>query len=572
MRSKGIKSILQNHRLSNEGLWIRIYILVTVGIFLIRVVWFAAHYGGIEHDSGWYLGVAKNLAHRGIYASYSNTIVTEGVDVYPSIHGRFDVQDKDGFVYFPSGVTVGPGYVLPQSILLRVFGDGWWQYRLWPLATYTGLLFLLFYITWVLGGLWSLFLFQVWLWAVPQLTTIFAYESFSEHTALFYLLLSFLIYYKGSKAEKEYLHMLAAGFFLSLSILTKLLFALTILAFVPMIIWDIYSKPKQLRTLSLRWTVFAIGFIIPIGMFEIYRYFSLVSRFGIEGWEAINNAFWLTFSHSGSGVNNLGNLDWSFAGKKLRLWSEVGIQPFWLPWICFLLSPLFVLKYTRKEAWSLILIIYSGAMVSLLWFVLISPTGWGRHAWHGLVSAMILVSVVFGTTLRDRMREFRKENVLIVLLILSILGFSIQTYNIEMRPFLNQATIDKWLITRNGAKGFTQGFPHAPVFSLADQREAIDFFVRTIQKDDRIYYLGWFLVAEMSPLVDKVFYPLDRYINNNRVNPEGGSSYLIFGPYQQCSWRVVPEWYLGSAISQLCRNIVFANQSYTICKLKEDLG
>jgi hypothetical protein len=338
-----------------------------------------------------------------------------------------------------------------------------------------------------------------------------------------------------------------------------------------MMFWEVYSSPKQLRNVSIRWIVFTLGFILPIGMFETYRYLSLVSRFGIEGWKAINRALWLTFTTSGSGVKNLGSLDWSFAGRKLRVWSEVGIQPFWLPWICFFLSPLLLLKYVRREARRLMSIIYAGAVVSLLWFVLISPTGWGRHAWYGLVLAMMLVSIVFGTIFTVILRELRKENVLIGLLILSILGFSLQTYNIEMRPFLNQSTIDKWLITRNGARGFTQGFPHAPVFSLADQREAVDFFTNTIHKEDRIYYLGWFLVAELSPLVDKVFYPLDRYINNNLTNPEGGSSFLIFGPYQQCSWRVVPEWYLGAAISQLCSNIVFANRSYTLCKIKEDL-
>lgn len=566
MSKLGIKSILQ-HR--PQSFWIGIYIFVTVGLFLFRVVVFAAQYGSIEHDSGWYLGVAKNLAHRGIYASYSNTIVVEGEGVYPSIHGKFDAQDEDGFVYFPSGVTVGPGYVFPESIILKVLGNGLWQYRLWPLATYAGLLFLLFYITWAIGGLWSLLLFQIWLWAIPQLTTTFAYEAFSEHTALLYLLLSFLIYYRGSRAEKKYLYMFTSGIFLSLSVLTKLLFALSTMAFALMMVWEIYSAPKKLKTVGFRWAVFAIGFISPLVMFEIYCYLSLVSRFGIKGWKAINEAFWLTFTTSGSGVKNLGSLDWSFIGRKLRLWSEVGIQPFWLPWICFLLSPLVFFKYARKEAWRLTTIIYAGALVSLLWFVLISPNGWGRHAWNGLVLAMMLVSIVFGTIFRDRLRDFRKENVVIVLLILSILGFSLQPYNIEMRLFLNQATIDKWLITRNGARGFAQGFPHTPVFSLADQREAVDFFAHNIQKDDRIYYLGWFLVAEISPLVDKVFYPLARHINGNLVNPDGGSSYLIFGPYQQGVGSMVSDGYVKANMSGFCETIVFANPSYVVCRLKQ---
>src|SRR3990170_7616752 len=97
-----------------------IYIIAIVSLFLLRSIFFAANYGGIEHDSGWYLGVARNLAQRGIYASYTNTIIPEEQGDYPSIHGRFSVQDENGYSYFPAGVTVGPGYIIPEAILLKI--------------------------------------------------------------------------------------------------------------------------------------------------------------------------------------------------------------------------------------------------------------------------------------------------------------------------------------------------------------------------------------------------------------------------------------------------------------------
>jgi len=124
--------------------FLKIYLGLTVILFLARMVLFAGEFGGIEHDSGWYLGVARNLAERGIYASYTNTTTSGGVGAFPSIHGRFSVQDKNGFSYFPAGVTAGPGYIIPEAMIIKVFGFGWWQARAWPIITLGLLLAALF--------------------------------------------------------------------------------------------------------------------------------------------------------------------------------------------------------------------------------------------------------------------------------------------------------------------------------------------------------------------------------------------------------------------------------------------
>ena len=110
-------------RLLKRTNWVNIYIFSTAFFFLFRVIFFASEFGAVEHDSGWYLGVARNLAQRGIYASYTNTIREEGIGAQPSIHGRFSVQDNNGYSYFPAGVTAGPGYVIPQAILLKILSN-----------------------------------------------------------------------------------------------------------------------------------------------------------------------------------------------------------------------------------------------------------------------------------------------------------------------------------------------------------------------------------------------------------------------------------------------------------------
>ena len=326
MSSLGTESLLQKHRQSRKNLRIKIYFLVTVGLFLFRVVWFAANFGSIEHDSGWFLGVAKNLANRGIYASYINTVEVEGAGVYPSLRRGLSIQDEKGFSYFPAGVTVGPGYVFPQALLLKIFGNGYWQYRLWPLITYMGLLFSLFYLVWSLAGMWGLVIFQIWLWAVPQMTTTFAYEGFGEHIALFYLLVGYCLFLKAYQGKRSKVFFFFAGCFFAFAILTKLLFLITLCAFLPVALWEAYTKRNELKRVFWRWISLFAGFVVPVFLFEIYRFASIVPIFGIHLWNILNANTRLEFLYGGSGLHTLGSFNWTFIFQKLMIWPDVGMS------------------------------------------------------------------------------------------------------------------------------------------------------------------------------------------------------------------------------------------------------
>jgi len=571
MNSAGIKSLLHNNRLNNQALWIKIYFLATVGLFLFRAVWFAANYGSIEQDSGWYLGVAKNLAHLGIYASYTNTIATEGVGAHPSIRGRFSVQDGEGFSYFPAGVTVGPGYVLPEALLLKIFGDGWWQYRLWPLVTYAGLLLLLFYFVWILGGMWGLVIFQIWLWAIPQFTTIFAYEAFSEHTAFFYLLIGYLLFLKGLESEKRNILMFFSGCFLAFTVLTKLLFLLTLFAFVPVVLWEGYHSRHSFKKILLPWLLLCCGFVLPFVVFELYRFIALSSKFGVESWFAVNEDIRLTFYHFGSAIDTLHDFDWDFVSRKLMVWTDVAMKDHHILWILFLISPLLLMQRLEKRQWVVVFLIYCGGLTSFSWFIFVAPSGWTRHAWHGLLFAMMLISAGLGITLQVGAQGRGNRAFLSILVFVVGVGLVVRLDRVEIKPLLNKDTIADWQKERYDLQRGILGLPPAPVFSIVDQQNAIDFFRENIIQEDRVYYHGRFLVAEMSPLVDRVFYPLVRYFNNGSQNPERGSSYLIFGPYQQGMWSMVSDDYLKANMSKYCETVVFANPSYVLCKLKQNL-
>lgn len=542
------------------------YILATALIFLLRVCFFANQFGGVEHDSGWFLGVTRNLAQRGIYASYTNTVVQEEKGSYPSIHGRFSVQDNNGFSYFPAGVTVGPGYVVPEAILLKIFGYGFWQYRLWPLISFFGLLILLFYFTQKLGGWISLLILQIWLWIFPQIYISLAYEAYGEHIALFYLLLSFFLLKKSYESKKhKYIITFSSGLIFSLSFLTKYLSLMNLVPLGVIFLFDLYSafRGKTMKERLVVWFIWGMAFVLPIIVYESYRYMTLVYKFGIEGWKAINADIRLHFKSNGSGLA-LNQIKLDFVLKKMSVWSKVGLKYPLLSWLSLFVLSVFVIKDRFDKNIKILLLVFTSSIVGLVWFIFLSPTGWTRHAWMGLVLGFLLIVSCLGRTLDNVKGKGR------IILILSGIFIFTPIVNLSYPNFLfTGEVVDKW--ERQRYEGGLQGLPTNTIASLSDQKELKIFFDKNIQNQDRIYYLGWFLVAEASPIVDKVFYSYDRYEYLNRKNPEGGKSYLILGPYQQGRLSLVGPLYSSLKVNSLCSDVVFTNDSYTLCSLRNDI-
>jgi len=542
------------------------YIFFTSSIFILRTIFFAFNFGAVEHDSGWFVGVARNLAQRGIYASYTNTIKIEGIGSHPSIHGRYSVQDSQGFSYFPAGVTSGPGYVIPQAMIFKLFGFGFWQIRGWPLAAFFLMLIFLFLLTYQLGGFIALLILQVWMWVIPQLYITFSYEAFGEHIALLYLLVSFFLLSVYSRFKSKKLIFFTSGLLFSLSILTKYLTFLAgggVLAFA---LLDLYTNKKSLKNSFQYWTCFILGIFLPIGLFEFFRYINLTTLFDKSAWQATNMDFLLHFKSNGSGAG-LYDLDWDFVSKKLTVWTKVGITYFLLPWTAFIGSSFIHFKQKIKVKKALFLLIFASSLSVFLWYLFVSSTGWSRHAWIGLMLAMVVISGVLG-----KIFELRKKFGLFIYVVLIVLIGLVTFSSRGLHPkfLLDREDIESWRIVRY--QGGIQGLPHTDTFSLADQKDLIYFFSQNIKGEDRVYYLGWFLVAEASPLVDKVFYSLDRYLEIRQAeSPEGGKSYLIIGPYQKGKYSLVPKSYYPLKLSQLCEAVVFENSSYTLCSLKNNL-
>ena len=543
-------------------------------LLFVRVIFFAAQYGGIEHDSGWYLGEAKNLALRGIYASYTNTVTDPGVGAFPSIHGRFSVQDAQGFVYFPAGITVGPGYVIPEAIILKLFGNGFWQYRAWPLIGFTAMLMLTLYVVWEVGGFISVAFLFLWLWFLPQFTIQFAYEAFGEDIAFGFLLGGFYLAHKSSfvKSKRGWL-LFFSGIALASAYLTKNLFILPAVGVSVFFFADLFQSFRKEKIGFLkRWGVFIGGFLIPVVLFRVYEQGYVMTHFGNAGWRAVMEDYRISFIINGSGVNSMSlegikHLDWNFIHKKYLVWLNLGFNYAFPAWVLFVSFPFLLFRIIHKKYRTLLVGLYIGAFVSFAWYLLFSSMGWGRHIWQGLMIEMIFLSISIGCIFN----WLKNKKIKIAFLVLLLIG-GYFIYNPNMlngNMFFSEQTIQYW----RGIRVITgiNGFPSNDIFSLSDEQNLINFFTTHIQTKDRVYYIGWFLNAEVSPLVDKIFYPLSRYYALNQKNPDGGNSYAIFGHYQKGTWAFMPSSYISERTSILCKNIVYQNPTYLICSLRQGI-
>ena len=130
---------------------------------LIRVIAFVNVHGGIEHDSAWSLGTSRSLAERGTYTSMISTIVDPTVIGGTNIDNEFDIQDSDGRIWFRTSFSIGPGSIVPDAVIIKVFGTSFWALRAGPLVFYTLFLILAACALYRLAGTWAIALFHAFL-------------------------------------------------------------------------------------------------------------------------------------------------------------------------------------------------------------------------------------------------------------------------------------------------------------------------------------------------------------------------------------------------------------------------
>lgn len=521
-----------------------IFILISSLFFVSRFVVFVAIQDvGIEHDSGWYLSVVRNVAQKGIYASSINTIgVSEKEGDHPSIHKRFSVQDKEGHSYFPAGVTVGPGFILPEALIVKLFGAGWTQYRVWPFVCFFLLITLLFYIAYSLGGIVGLVFFQIWLWFYPQMWINQSFEAFSEQIALLYLLSGLILI---SQKKPSLWITMCGGVLIGLSIQTKSLFFLP----TPFIIILFFLMKRNVRLTVL----LLLSIVAPTVLFETYRLFYLVSHFGISSYFAINKDIYLTMKSGGSGLSIFSRKEpLLFIINKLIVWRHIGTS------LLFVIVPLVFLKKTYKSL-PILFPYLCAVFVSIFgWYVVLSQTGWFRHAFPAMVIGMVIVPSLYFRAAEYFWRK-KAPSILVVLLgVFFIFLLTIITNSLAHGDyFLNR---ELFYSDRHIPINSLQGPLFVPVFSRDDQDSVSKFISHSVSKKTRICYEGWFLVAELPVIMNRVIFPLPRCASGDL---------LVIGPYQRGKYSLVGESaYSASMVENTCSNTIYKNDSYQLCKIR----
>lgn len=532
-----------------------IYIGITSLLFIARLfLYISTQDVGIEHDSGWYLGMARNVAERGIYASYVNTVADSDMEgSFPSIHGRFSAQDKYGFVYFPAGVTVGPTYILPESLFLKLFGYGWVQYRLWPFMAFCLLVPLLFYVSLQIGTLFGLIFFQAWLWFYPQILLNQSYEALSEHIALLFLLLGFIFLQKTIASPKRVWNLILSGLFLGLSIQTKNVYALGVVFSVFIVVYLIKKVWKQEGIKN--GLLFLFFLLLPTILFELYRFIILFSQFGFMGYWQNNIDIKRTWESGGSGTIILRTgINLRFVYNKLSVWKHIGVDPFAFVWPLILIPPLL-----RKKNSLLFWNVFFSTLFFFSWFGLLSSTGWFRHIFPAVLMGMILISSSLEEIFSFVIKTRKLATSLLFILFLS---------HVLISMFSNSLSIPQFVISKNRIiRLFQSPYPNKmqgplshPHFSKKKQDEVSSFIKNKIPSSKRICFYEWALVAELPVLTDRVFFPYPRC---------GKGDILIIGPYQKGIYALKNS-NLPYINKHLCAKTIFKNDMYSLCSLSNN--
>lgn len=557
------------------GILIALLLVVMPALQVGRVAVFAFAQCGLEHDSGWCFGVARNLAEHGVYATSTN-IATTSEPVSDGIHYWPTVQDGEGYMYFPPEVTIGPGFVIPEALVLKVTGYGLWQYRLLPMGAMLALLVLLSALAYARGGVPAVLVLQLWFWLFPQITFSYTYEAFSEHLALLYSLVAFGTYaYAVDHRHRKLRWWWITGLFLALAYLTKTIYVSAGVAIAAHLAWRIVQREYDTRQVRQILLALACGFLLPVCAFEAYRFVVLASKFGLEGYLANNVAYALIFRNAGSGIS-AGSADLtSVLPVKLRILGNLGLLVPTVAWAFVIAASALALRRqaadfeARREPTRTILIVgATKAGLVLFWFLLLANSRFTRHAWDVLILLMLLSSIGVAVALRWLWQRRRPEMFLAIPVLLLALGnlVCLDLPAAEPWPRLRFDRVMHWFDDYHRP---LQYVVFAAVFQKDAQEEVVQFLRQHSGRQNPIYYLPPYQVAELPPLVGSRFYSIERFDDQRPTFSD--HAYLVLGPFQIGDW----PWRVGSSsetqrlLDRYQKLVVLKNNYYAILELPQ---
>jgi 4-amino-4-deoxy-L-arabinose transferase-like glycosyltransferase len=539
---------------------------------LIRVIAFVNIYGGVEHDSGWALGVARSLAERGIYTSMVSTIVDPAVPGDLNVDKVFDIQAPDGGIWFRTSTgSIGPASIVPDSIVLMIFGVSFWTLRAGPLLFYTLFLLLAAWILYQLAGLGAIVLFHVFLFSYPHLSIFLSYEGLGEMPSMAYQLAAFLLFAVAVQRHDRRLgYFLAAGLVAGLAVNAKLLALLSIGGIFLWAGW-LYWRQKQVRfreLVGLGAGVILVQAVSELAQLVILTHvsnFEMYLRFMQEKVGMFRN------QGSGSGLRLSSQSGPDFMWRKFFMLQEVAHPEPWVTALVFvgiLGGGLAVLWLWRGQNYrqNLLTPIWIGWLAHTVWFVVLAKTSWPRHFWFAMILAIILLSVIPIAFLRTQEAIGGNIGKLAGAVLLALIGWGVISQPHVWGVFLPDEIVSYWQQKRVN-NNYQATLPWIIIPRTA-QNEVVEY-IEHMPPEANVYYPFAHKAAEIPPLTGRINYPLDRR-RYPGVSPHPADILLIH-PYLVSSWVHDPvmQQDLLNQVAQVCPQPVLKNDFYMICLIEE---
>jgi hypothetical protein len=562
---------------------------------LIRVIAFVNIYGGLEHDSGWFLSISRSLAEQGTYTTMVSTIADPAALSGVNVDRKFDIQAADGRIWFFTDNGTGPASIVPNALVLKIFGVNFWTLRAGPLIFYTLLLLTTAYILYQLAGIGAVLLFHLLLFAYPRLSIFLGYEAMGEASAMFYIVAAYLCFALAmQKSARRWPYLFVAGLLAGLAVNTKLLALLSIsgiffwfgwLWLAELIrSWRGDKSSQVFKTLEVPFTrgwlgeglALAGGFALPLIVWEVIQFTVLI---WLTNWE-------LYLSHvrqrlrfvldQGSGLGLRLHSGPEFMWHKFFILEEVAHPDRWVTALVFavlLLGGLLWLWRSERRIQNFLAPIWLGWLANTLWFVSLAKTGWPRHFWFGLMLAAILLAALpFGlmwswwsTKSQADYRVINGSAAGLGVLLLGLIGWGMIYQPHVWGFFLPDEIVPYWLERRSHYIDQVS-LPWILIPRTA-QAEVVDY-IKQLPTEANVYYPYAHKGAEIPVLTGRIHYPLARRAYPS-ITPHPDDILLIpsfiVSPWTHDS---VMRRELLHLIEQSCPQPVLKNDYYIICRVE----
>ncbi len=549
---------------------ITVVILLTLTVFqLVRVIVFVDEYGGLEHDGGWLLGVSRSLAEWGTFTTMVSTIVDPTVTGGRNIDGNVDVQDSEGRIWFYVANSVGPLVFGVNAVFLKIFGVNFWSLHAGSLFFFAGFLILAMIILLKVQGLAAALLFHAYLFFYPQLLIFLSYEALGEVPGMVGIFLAFIIFAHTAKLADTssgdssphlrwyFLSGLAAG----LALNTKLLGLLSLGGIFVLWVKLLWERRTTIRAgvvlgtgtlvIPALWELTHLAVLTRIADFDIYR-LNLQGRI-------------YHFLNEGSGIGAQDYGGSQFVWDKILTISEISHpQPLFalLTLLLVGIGGAALMWYYRRQGvrqqW--VMLLWVGWLGNFIWFVGIGKTGWVRHAWFGLILAVMILCILWGESLFQLWRrpvKWPAATITAVVTIILLPGFIAQKNAATI--FITEQLVEHWRQKQISAK-----YTRVPwTITPRAEQERVAELIRQLPPEANVYYPANLKVAEIAVQTGRIFYPAGR---RESMTPSP-HDVVIIGPTIISPW--VDPGIRHSVIERIkteCPNFLYQSDYYIICR------